>query len=386
MDQLRDPNDLHPVLKTFDRYIIRQFLGTFVFLLLLIMAIAVVFDISEKTNDFNESSATVKEIALDYYVNFVLYYSNLFSGLFIFLAVLLFTSRMAGRSEVIATLSSGVSFPRFIRPYFIAATILTALSLYVNVFLLPAANRTRLEFERRYIWNAYRLDDNNILREVAPGTIVYMESLDMKSRSANRFAISQWENGALRSRIAADRAIYDSATGAWQLFDYTVRLIPRELAGANSDTAGLRLSTREIIKQGARIDTVIPLTPNDLGQRLAIAAALDRVEIADFIKAEKMRGGSTVAFYEVEQHQRTAYPFATYVFTLIGVGIASRKVRGGTGVHLVLGVMLILIFIFMGKITTVAATNSGFNPMLAVWMPNIVFGLVGVWIYWKAPK
>ena len=131
---------------------------------------------------------------------------------------------------------------------------------------------------------------------------------------------------------------------------------------------------------------MIPLTPNDLGQRLAIAAALDRVEIADFIKAEKMRGGSTVAFYEVEQHQRTAYPFATYVFTLIGVGIASRKVRGGTGVHLVLGVMLILIFIFMGKITTVAATNSGFNPILAVWMPNIVFGLVGVWIYWKAPK
>ncbi|MBK9759418.1 MAG: LptF/LptG family permease [Flavobacteriales bacterium] len=374
------------MLKTFDRYIIRQFLGTFVFLLLLIMAIAVVFDISEKTNDFNESSATVKEIALDYYVNFVLYYSNLFSGLFIFLAVLLFTSRMAGRSEVIATLSSGVSFPRFIRPYFIAATILTSLSLYVNVFLLPAANRTRLEFERRYIWNAYRLDDNNILREVAPGTIVYMESLDMKSRSANRFAISQWENGALRSRIAADRAIYDSATGAWQLFDYTVRLIPRELARANPDTTGLRLSTREIITQGSRIDTVIPLTPNDLGQRLAIAAALDRVEIADFIRAEKMRGGSTVAFYEVEQHQRTAYPFATYVFTLIGVGIASRKVRGGTGVHLVLGVMLILIFIFMGKITTVAATNSGFNPMLAVWLPNIVFGLVGVWIYWKAPK
>ena len=374
------------MLKTFDRYIIRQFLGTFVFLLVLIMAIAVVFDISEKTNDFNESAATVKEIALDYYVNFVLYYSNLFSGLFIFLAVLLFTSRMAGRSEVIATLSSGVSFPRFIRPYFIAATILTALSLYVNVFLLPVANRTRLEFERKYIWNAYRLDDNNILREVAPGTIVYMESLDMKSRSANRFSISQWESGALRSRIAADRAIYDSATGVWQLFDYTVRLIPPDLPRANSDTASLRLSAREIITHGSRMDTLVPLTPNDLGQRLAIAAALDRTEIADFIKAEKMRGGSTVAFYEVEQHQRTAYPFATYVFTLIGVGIASRKVRGGTGVHLVLGVMLILIFIFMGKITTVAATNSGFNPMLAVWLPNIVFGLVGVWIYWKAPK
>lgn len=370
------------MLKTLDRYIIRQFLGTFAFILVLIMAIAVVFDISEKTEDFGESTATAAEIAVDYYVNFVLYYSNLFSGLLIFLAVLLFTSRMAGRSEVIASLSSGVSFPRFIRPYFIAATILTVLSLYVNIFLLPAANRTRLEFEKRHIWNAYRLEEHNILREIAPGTIVYMESMDMKSRSANRFAIAQWENGAIRSRIAADRAVYDSAAGVWQLFDYTERVIPG-MGGANSPET---IRYRERIRRGDRVDTIIPLKPSDLGQRLAIAAALDRHEIAAFIKAERMRGGNTVAFYEVEQHQRVAYPFATYVFTLIGVGIASRKVRGGTGVHLVLGVILVLIFIFFGKITTVAATNSGLNPMLAVWLPNIVFAMIGAWIYWKAPK
>ncbi|MBK6543535.1 MAG: LptF/LptG family permease [Flavobacteriales bacterium] len=381
------------MLKTLDRYIIRQFLGTFFFILVLIMAIAVVFDISEKTEDFTESTATFKEIALDYYLNFVLYYSNFFSGLLIFLAVLLFTSRMASRSEVIAALSSGVSFPRFLRPYFIAATILASISLYVNVYLLPAANRTRLEFEKTHIWNAYRLEDHNILREVAPGTIVYMESIDMRSRSASRFAIQQWENGSMRSRVAADRAVYDSASGVWQLFDYTVRLIPAENIAERTEEEGVKpldplnaTATREIIRRGERLDTVIPLKPSDLGQRLAIAAALDRVEIEEFIKAEKARGGNTVAFYEVEKHQRTAYPFATYVFTLIGVGIASSKVRGGTGVHLVLGVMLILVFIFMGKITTVAATNSGLDPMLAVWLPNIVFAFIGAWIYWKAPK
>ena len=368
------------MLKTLDRYIIRQFLGTFFFLLVLIMAIAVVFDISEKTEDFAESNATVKEIALDYYVNFVLYYSNFFSGLFIFLAVLLFTSRMAGRSEVIAMLSSGVSFPRFVRPYFIAATLLTALSLYVNVFLLPAANRTRLAFEKAHIWNPYDLEDKHVLREVAPGTIVYIYDMNMQARTASRMSIAQWEGRALRSKIEADRAIYDSVSGKWQLFEYKMRVIPPE--GVDPAT----MSVVERITKGERLDTLIPLKPSDLGQRLAIAGALDRHELAAFIKAQKSSGSSTVAYYEVEQQQRTAAPFATFVFTLIGVGVASRKVRGGTGVHLVLGVMLILVFIFLGKLSTVAATNAGLDPFIAVWTPNVVFALIGAWIYWKAPK
>lgn len=365
------------MLKTLDRYIIKQFLGTFFFLLVLIMAIAVVFDISEKTEDFAESNATLKEIAIDYYVNFVLYYSNFFSGLFIFLAVLLFTSRLAGRSEVIAMLSSGVSFPRFVRPYFLAATFLAAISLYVNVFLLPVANRTRLAFEKAHIWNPYDLDDKHLLREVEKDVIVYMESIDMKSRTANRMSIVRWENGAIRARLEAERAIYDSVSGKWQLFNYRSRIIPPD---ADS------LASGERITEGERMYTLIPLKPSDLGQRLAIAGALDRHELAAFIKAEKMRGGSTVAYYEVEQHQRTAAPFATFVFTLIGVGVASRRVRGGTGVHLVLGVMLILVFIFLGKLSNVAATNAGLDPFIAVWTPNVVFALIGAWIYWKAPK
>ncbi len=372
--------------RTLDRYIIRQFLGTFFFILVLIMAIAVVFDISERTEDFHNSKATLHEIVFDYYVNFVLYYSNLFSGLLIFLAVLLFTSRLAGRTEVIAMLSSGVSFPRFVRPYFIAATILTAVSLYVNVFLLPVANRTRLAFEKAYIWNAYRLEDKHVLREVSKGTIVYLESMEMRTRTAYNFTISHWENGALRERLAADHAEYDSVSGVWHLFNCVSRSIPPEPDSLQGDTASHGAAFIERIRRFPQVDTLLPLKPSDLGQRLSIAAALDRKEIADFIHAERARGGNTVAFYEVEEATRTAYPFATYVFTLIGVGIASRKVRGGTGVHLVWGVILILVFIFMGKITTVAATNSGFNPTLAVWLPNIVFGLIGVWIYWKAPK
>ncbi len=377
--------------KTLDRYIIRQFLGTFFFILIMIMAIAVVFDISEKTEDFAKTSASVYEIVVDYYLNFIIYYSNLFSGLLIFIAVLLFTSRLAGRSEVIAALSSGVSFPRFVQPFFIAATILTALSLYVNVFLLPHANRTRLAFEKAHIWSTYKLEESNVLREIAPGEIVYFESVDMSKLTGYRFSLEKWVDGQLRFKLMSDRAVYDTISGSWMVHDYMTRKIPPDQGAIGIEDSNGLLAEKEVmlperIRRGALLDTIIPLKPSDLGQRLDIAAALDRTEIADFIKAEKARGGSKVAYYEVEQKQRTSYPFATYVFTLMGVGIASRKVRGGTGVHMVLGVLLCLLYVFTMKMTTVAATNSAFNPTLAVWIPNIIFGIVGVWIYWKAPK
>ncbi len=368
------------MLKTLDRYIIKQFLGTFFFILVLIMAVAVVFDFSEKTEEFSKASATWKQIAFDYYFNFVLYYSNLFSGLLIFIAVLLFTSRLATRTEVIASLSSGVSFPRFLRPYFIAATFLTGLSYYMNVYVLPHANRTRLTFEKTYIWSPDHVDDTHILREIQPGTIAYFNSFDLRQRMGTRFGLERWENGALRSKLTSERATYDTITGKWQVTEYMIRDIPPE---TNDTSAASRF---ERIRRGELLDTLIALKPRDIGQRLENAGAMDRREIASFIAAEKARGGTHVAFYEVEQNQRTAYPFAIYVFTLIGVSIASRKVRGGTGVHLVLGVMLILIYEFAMKISTVAATNSDFNPMLAVWLPNIIFGSIGVWIYRTAPK
>ena len=377
--------------KTLDRYIIRQFLGTFFFILVLIMAIAVVFDISEKTEDFAKTSASVYEIVVDYYINFIIYYSNLFSGLLIFIAVLLFTSRLANRSEIIAALSSGVSFPRFVRPFFIAATILTAISLIVNVFLLPQANKVRLAFEKAHIWSTYKLEESNVLREIAPGEIVYFESVDMARLTGYRFSLEKWEDGQLRSKLLSDRAVYDTVTGHWTIHDYMIRDIPVELGPVALDQPSGALADADImlperIRRGAVLDTVIPLKLSDLGQRLDNVAALDRKEIAAYIAAEKARGGNKVAYYEVEQKQRTSYPFATYVFTLMGVGIASRKVRGGTGVHMVLGVLLCLLYVFTMKMTTVAATNSAFNPTLAVWIPNIIFGIIGAWIYWKAPK
>lgn len=357
--------------RTLDRYIITRFLGTFFFILTTIMLIAVVFDLSEKTGDFATMTATTEEIINDYYVNFVIYYANLFSGLLIFLAVLLFTSRLAHRTEVIAMLSSGVSFPRIMWPYFVAATFLAGLSLVVNHKVLPAANKVRLAFEEQYIRATFFVDAKHLHREISPGTIAYFESFDASKKMGYRFSLEHWSNGVLTRKLNADRAQYDSLTGTWRVSDYMLRTM---------------VDGKESIARGQEVDTLIPLKPSDLGQRWETAMAMSTQELDEYVAAKRAQGDGSVTSYLVEKHQRTSYPFATYVFTLIGVSIASRKVRGGTGLHLALGVLLVLLYIFAMKLTTVAATNAGLDPFIAVWIPNVLFGAVGVWIYRRAPK
>ncbi|MBL7965190.1 MAG: LptF/LptG family permease [Flavobacteriales bacterium] len=359
------------MLKTLDRYIIRQFLGTFFFILVLIMAIAVVFDISEKTEDFAKMKATWQVVVVEYYLNFVVYYANLFSGLLIFIAVILFTGRLSHRTEVVAILSSGISFPRFLRPYFIAASILCLISLVVNHYALPEANRVRLAFEEAHIRNPFRIDASHLHRDIGDGSLAYFEKFNWQQRTGYRFSMEQWENGVLKAKLLSDRAVYDSVNGRWTVYDFMVRTLDGE---------------QEHVRHGQQLDTLINLKPEDLGRRNENATSMSDAELDTFIEEETRRGSPSVVFYRIEKHQRTSYPFATYVFTLIGVSIASRKVRGGTGVHLALGVLLILLYVFAMKITTVAATNAGFDPFTAVWLPNIVFGLVGVGIYRKAPK
>lgn len=237
------------MLRTLDRYIIRQFLGTFFFILVTIMLIAVVFDISEKTEDFAKMKAGMSEIAKEYYLNFIIYYSNLFSGLLIFLAVLLFTSRLAHRTEIIAMLSSGVSFPRIMWPYFLAATLLTILSLVVNHRILPDANRIRLAFEEEHIRATFNVREKNLHREIAPGTIAYFESFNVQDKVGFRFGLQQWRDGELVSRVEADRAKYDSVSGRWTLYDPIIRYLDER---------------PERIVRHAELDTLIPLKPSDL--------------------------------------------------------------------------------------------------------------------------
>ncbi len=360
-------------LKILDRYIIKNFLGTFFFILLVIMSIAVVFDVSEKIDDFLKNKAPLNEILFSYYVNFVIYYANLFSALLIFIAVIFFTSKLANRSEIIATLSSGVSYNRILVPYFIASTVLVAASLYLNHQLIPIANQQRLIFEDRYTGSQYTPDRMNIHREIAPGSIAYFQVYSPHSASGYKFSIEQWEEGRLKYKMISERAEFDSTSGKWIIHNFYERYLNY-------------YGHVEQIKTGAHKDTLIELTPENLRYKTEYASALPNKELREFIELEKQRGSDSVVFWEIELYQRTSYPFATYVLTLIAVSVSSRKIRGGLGLNLVFGFMVVFIYIFSMRMTTVAATNAGLDPLIAVWIPNFIFGVLGVFIYRIAPK
>lgn len=359
-------------MKILDKYIMRKFLGTFFFMIALIMSIAVVFDVSERLEKFIKNEAPFNAIVFEYYLHFIFYFSNLFSSLFIFLSVLLFTSQMAQRTEIVAILASGVSFRRMLRPYLISATILVGISLYFTHYQLPISNSIRLSFEEQFIKKQFRIDDKNLHRQINDSTLAYFESFSTINDIGYKFSLENWdEEGNLTYKLLADRAKYDSTTGMWQVDNYFIRHI--------TDTV-------EQVERGRRLDTLLTLKPSDLGQRLNIASTMGYNELTEFIAAERKKGSDKIVYFEIEKHQRTSYPFAAYILTIIGVSVASRKIRGGIGAHLALGVVVAISYIFAMKISTVAATNADLNPLVAVWIPNIVYSVVAVYLYFKAQK
>ncbi len=357
--------------KKIDRYIIGKFLGTFFFILALLMAISVIFDISEKIDDFIDGEAPLKGIIFNYYVNFIVYYGNLFSSLLVFLSVILFTSRMASLTEIVAILSSGVSFNRMLRPFMVAATILTVISLVFCHFVVPYSNKTLNEFKYEYL--AFRDDFKvtNLHREYEKGSFVYVESVAPAEHIAFKMALEKWKNGRLVYKMISDRGVYDSVTTKWTLHNYYERII-----GDSGD----------VIKKGFMKDTTLSFGLNEFKLDVTSVVEMNSFELYDYIKSERQKGSDKIPFYEVEFHQRTALPLATYLLTLLGASIAARKVRGGIGMHIALGITLALMYIFFMKVTVVGATHAGFNPLLAVWLPNIVFGTLAFYVYLRAPK
>lgn len=355
-----------------DSYIIKKFLGTFFFILGLIMAISVIFDLSERIDDIIEGGATFKEVVFDYYLNFMMYYGNLFSALLIFIAVILFTSKMAQQTEIIAIIAGGVSFNRLLRPYFIASTFLVVGALLLNHFLIPAANKGRINFEREYFWRAFSINERNLHREIEKGTIVYFDSYNTSLNTAYKFSIEKWKGDTLLYKLLSDRANYQADSSVWSILNYYERYY---------DENG-----KQLIQRGLKKDTIINVKPTDFNERVEMASTLSTPKLMAQIERERLKGNEQVTFYEIELHQRTSYPVATYVLTLIGVSIASRKVRGGIGMHIAIGLVLVIAYIFFMKVCTVAATNAGINPLTSVWIPNIIFAGIAFYLYRKAQK
>lgn len=358
-------------IKKLDIYIVRKFLGTFFFSIALLITIVIIFDTSEKIDDFLEKQAPLSKILFSYYLNFIPYFVNLFSPLFTFIAVVFFTSKLAARSEIVAILSSGISFNRLLRPYLFSALVLAVLTFYLANFLIPITNRALLEFEYTYIKSRPKLNDRNIHMQVKPGVFMFMESFNRELNTGYRFSLEERGSLGMHKKMGSSLIRWDSLTQTWTLEDYFIR----KWEGHS-----------ERYFRGEKLDTLLPFTPEDLAVSFDNVKLMNFWQLRDFIHQEEMKGNEEVVEYQVEKHRRIAFPFATVVLTLIGVALSSRKVRGGTGMHLGVGITLSFSFILFMQISTTFAIYGNLHPGLAVWIPNIIYGILAVFMVRMAPK
>lgn len=354
-----------------DWYIIKKFLGTFFFSISLILLIVVVFDISEKIDDFIEKDAPLRGIIFDYYLNFIPYFGNLFSPLFTFVAVIFFTSKMANNTEVISILSSGISFNRFLRPFMLSAGLLAVLSFTLSNFIIPPANSERLEFENTYIKNPYKNRDKDIHMQIKPGQFIYMQSYNTKRNIGYKFSMEQFENNELQEKLFCNYIKWNETTGNWTVHNYFIRKIDH---------------LNEEIIEGDTLVLTINLHPNDFNVRRSMVETMNMFQLNDYIKEERMKGSKNLVFHIIEQQKRFAYPFATLILTIVAVAMASRKVRGGIGLHLGLGLLISFAYILFMQVSTTFATNGDLSPIIAVWIPNLLFASLGLYLLKKAPK
>ena len=358
------------ILKKIDWYIIKKFLGTFFYSIALLTVIIIVFDISEKIDDFIENEAPLDKIIFQHYLNFIPFFVNMFSYLFTFIAVIFFTSKLAMNTEIIAILSSGVSFNRLLYPYMLSAFLLTIMSFYLANFVIPKANITRREFKDQYIEKLTKSKDQHIHLQISPGTFAYVESFNVYTNAGQRFSLEKFDKDrSLNFKLNSDKIVYDSVSGKWKIYNYYIRTVD---------------GNRETLRKGAQLDTLINLAPSDLFFKKEDFEVMNYFEIRDYIREQQMKGNPRIKDYQVEQHKRIAFPFATLVMTIIGVALSSRKVRGGIGLHLGVGIGLAFLFILIMQISTVFAVSGNLSPALAAWLPNIIFGIIGIYLYMRS--
>lgn len=359
--------------KLIDRYIIRKFLGTFFFSLVLILTIAVVFDFAEKIDNFMEREAPVKAVIFDYYFNFIPYFATLFAPLFVFISVIFFTSKMAIATEIIAILNSGMSFRRMMWPYFLSAIVIATFTFMLTNFVIPKSNLKRIEFEGQYYRTSSRRQTvENIHRQIAPNTFVYMGNYSPISNRGQNFTIDQFnDSGKLVSKLSAFTVVYDTTINKWTALNYFIREIKDD---------------REIITKGDRIDTALLIRPDDLARDPGFVGTMTYRELNDYIKLLRMQGSEELKLFLIEKHRRFANPFAVFILTLIGVSLSSRKIRGGIGMNIGIGLTLSFSYILFLQFSSQFSLKGSLGPMLAMWIPNIIYSVIALVLYKLAPK
>ena len=362
-----------PGLKILDRYIIRKFLGTYIFAIAMIIVIVVIFDYVEKIDGFTATHAPFKSIVVDYYLNFVPFFINQFSALFTFIACIFFTSKLAYQTEIVAMLSGGMSFRRLMWPYFISALVITAVSLTLSLWVIPISQRTCVAFEQQYVPRRKNVQyDRHIYRQVEPGVFLYIRGFNKSSSQASFMALEKYEGSTMRSTLEASEAKFDSETKRWTAQRYITRSFAED--------------GREVFEQHRNLDTLLNLDIVELGNLQELVKTMNIVELNDFIDQQRAKGSDSIRHIEVEHHTRYAYPIGKFILTLIGVSLSSRKVRGGTGLHIGIGITLCFSYIMLNRVFEEFAKGGSLPPLLAVWLPNIIYSIVAVYLYRKAPK
>ncbi|MEX8546166.1 MAG: LptF/LptG family permease [Mucilaginibacter sp.] len=360
----------HRYLKIIDWYIINKYLGTFFFTLGIFLVIIVVFDISEKLDDFLKHDLGFWDIVTQYYFGFIPFYLNFLSPLINFIAVIFFTAKMADQTEIVPILSGGASFNRFLRPYFFASSIIFIVSLVFNVFIIPHTNQLKTSFENKYVSNGNSEQKSEVHMQLDKNTFVYLQSFEQSQHTGYQFVLEKFNGDTLKEKIMSTRISYDSLKRVWSMLDYSIRYVN-----------GLK----EKMVNGTKKDTVLDMRPIDFEARNNIDAQPLK-ELNANIEKEKIRGTGNLVDLRYEKFQRFVYPLSAYVLTLIGVAMSSRKVRGGIGLPLGIGIFLCFAYIVTVQFSKVFALKGGLPPIIAVFIPDIIFGILGIYLLRNAPK
>lgn len=364
-----------PGIKILDRYVIGKFLSTYFFAIAMIIVIVVIFDYVEKIDDFTELKAPVNEIIFKYYVNFIPFFINQFSGLFTFIAVIFFTSKLAYQTEIVAMLSGGMSFRRFMWPYFLGALIISSLSLTMNMWVIPRSQKVCVKFESKYIKRRANVEyDRHIYRQVEPNVFTYIRGFSNAANNAGAsfFVLESYNGGTIVQSLEAADAKFNPDTKRWTAPRYTTR---------DFDSLGM-----ETYKQYRNLDTLINLEVTELSNVNQLIKTMNISELNEFLHQQQAKGADSISIIEVERHARFAYPISTFILTLIGVSLSSRKVRGGTGLHIGIGVALCFSYILFNRFFEEFAKSGTMPPEIAVWIPNAIYLCIGIYLYQRAPK
>ena len=358
-------------MKLFDRYVLKKFLGAFVFVVLIILLVIVIIDMAEKTEKFARNNLSTAEI-LGYYVNFIPWIANQLTPIIAFIATVFVTARLAGHTEIVAILSSGVSFQRFLLPYFVGACLIAGLSFAFSGWVIPKSNKKRLTFEQQYFNKGKKnFSKRDFHIQIAPEVYLYMRNYDNQSHTGYRFTLEELKGLDMTQKLYSDKIVWNDSTEKWTLKDWQLRIM-------NDST--------EIVTTGEEMDTVLAIHPDEFANKYREFDAMTLTELTEHINMLKSRGVSGVEFYEVEKYIRFASPFAILILTFMGVIVSSKKTRGGAGFQIALGFLLSFIFLLFFMMTKTIAEAGSMPAILAVWIPNIVFGSISIILYKTVPR